>query len=188
MRRIFMIFGILLFCSHAFAKEPIKKDPYEQGFWDGSEYALVVQYELDIYDDYKMLKKLENQKGEGIKEVRDYFIRTLNTTLCTLGHIIEDTDNKKIFSPSFFTFIKEQDEITTRNIEKNIGKKKWAKMEESMESPEVFWKRLKKEREQNNWKMEIKNEELQKVFEKYVQLALERYIQYGDTFKTEGSR
>ncbi len=185
MRQIFMILGILLFCSNAFAEEPMKKDLYEQGFWDGSEYALVVQYELDIYDDYKMLKKLENQKGEGIKEVRDHFIRTLNATLCTLGHIIEDMDNKKILSPRFHKFIKEQDEITIRNLEKNIGKDKLAKLNDSMEGPEVFWKRLKKEREQNNWKIEIKNEKLRALSEKYVDLALDTYSQYGNAFKIE---
>ena len=53
---------LLAWCP-VFAEEGLEKDIYEQGFWDGSEYALVVQYELDICDDYKMLKKLENQKG-----------------------------------------------------------------------------------------------------------------------------
>ena len=62
-RTFIFIFGMLLAWCPVFAEEGLEKDIYEQGFWDGSEYALVVQYELDICDDYKMLKKLENQKG-----------------------------------------------------------------------------------------------------------------------------
>jgi hypothetical protein len=187
MRQTFIVLGILFFCSNAFAEEPAKKDSYEQAFRDGCVYALVVQYELDIDTDYEMLKKLEKQEDEGLKQVREHFVRGLNAKLNTLGHIIEDMDNKKILSPRFFKFVKEQDEITTRNLEKKIGKEKYAKLKDSIEGAEVFWKRLKKEREQNNWKMEIENEKLRALFEKYVDLALDVYCQYGNAFKIEES-
>ena len=187
MRQIFMILGILFFCSHAYAEEGMKKDSYEQGFWDGGVYALILQYELDINSDYNMLKELESQKNESIRQIREYFVRSLNAKLETLGHVIEDMDNKKIFSPRFFEFMKEKGEMMTKNTEKKIGKEKYAKLKGSFEGLEVFWKRLKREREQNNWKIEIKNEEIRTLYEKYVGLALDTYCQYGNAFKIEES-
>lgn len=188
MRTFVIVLGIMFFWCPVFAQEGVKKDLYEQGFRDGCVYALVVQYEMDIDGDYKMLKKMEGQEDEKIKGFREYFVKGLNGRLDTLGHIVEDMDNKKILRPRFFEFVKEQDEITTRNLEKTFGKEKWAKMEESLEGPKDYWKKLKEEREQNNWKMEIKSEELRAHIEKYVELALDTYIQYGNLFKIEEDR
>jgi len=41
MSKLYLILGMLLLCNNAFAGQPIKKDCYEQGYHDGSIYALV---------------------------------------------------------------------------------------------------------------------------------------------------
>jgi len=46
-----------------------------------------------------------------------------------------------------------------------------------------FWKSLKKEREEKNWKLKYKNEKNKNLWEKNINLALETFIEYGNIFK-----
>jgi len=183
MSKLYLILSMLFLCNNVFAGQPIKKDCYEQGYHDGSIYALVQQYELDIDTDYEMLMKLEGQGGKEISQLMDHFVKTLNAKLHTLGLIIEDIDSKNILSPYFYEFQKKQDETFRKNLEKKIGKDK-LKMMDSIDG-KAFWKKLKKMRTQKNWKMEIKNEKFRNEFEKYIDLALDTYIRYGNAFKIE---
>lgn len=185
MKKVVLLFALILISSNIFAGDS-KISDYERGFYDGSIYYLTDGWENEIRNSYELLIKIENMQGKEIGEVKDLLIKKINGILYSLGSMVADNEKGKLVSPNFFKQLKKEEEQINQVIIETMGSDKNSELNASVEADiKNFWKNLKKDREEKNWKLKYTNEKIKSSMEKTIDLALDTFIEYGNIFKFE---
>jgi hypothetical protein len=185
MKKAVLIFTLIFFSSNTFAEDS-KISDYERGFNDGSIYYLTDGFENEIRNAYEVLIKIEKMQGKEIDEVKDLLIKRINGNLYSLGSMVADNEKGKLVSPDLYKRLKKEEEQINQTFIEAMGSEKNSELSASVEADiKNFWKSLKKEREEKNWKLKFKNEKNKNLWEKDINFALETFIEYGNIFKFE---
>jgi hypothetical protein len=189
MKKVVLVFTLILLSSNTFG-EDLKISDYERGYNDGTIYLLTDGFENEIRNAYDVLIKIEKMQGKEIDEVKDLLIKRINGNLCSLGSMVADNEKGKLVSPDFYKQLKKEEDqfnqVYNEVYKEKKGSDKLAELNASIETDiKNFWKSLKKEREEKNWKLKYKNEKIKNSMEKEIDLALETFIEYGNVFKME---
>jgi len=158
---------------------------YEIAFQDGGITCQADGFESRIKLAFDILLKLEKLNGKEIDEVKNVLIRNIDADLSTLGHMIANVDKKTILSPMFYEYMEKESARLEKSFQETLGKEKADELDASAKAKsKAFWQYLKKYREENKWALKYKNEKLRTLVEADIELAFNRFIEYGNIYKS----
>jgi hypothetical protein len=178
MNKVIFLLAFVLISSSVFAEKNEKND-YGAGFVEGSYYMMYKSYEEHIKNDYEVLNKIDKLKGTEIEKVKDQLIDRLNKNLYMIGWTVKDIEGGAI-SDHFFEYMKKEEKRENEAIDKIYGSGHSAEMIKKIKAEIIsFWKKLKDDREKNNWKVKNKDDKERNAIEKIINLAFDALIENG---------
>ncbi|MDH5633330.1 MAG: hypothetical protein OEZ10_10115 [Gammaproteobacteria bacterium] len=185
MKKVLPVVFFMVFGTATFAAEK-DRDDYEVAVQDGQIHALTESLDTRVRFSYKLLESLEKSKGKDVNAARAALIDNINSSLFTLGNIIQDIEEKRAISDKLIPYLKKENERGDRAFEKILGKEKHRDMHNKVVTRQKkFWSDLKAAREKNRWNEAYLDAKTREVMEPRVTVALEVLEKYGNIFRVE---
>ncbi len=137
----------------------IEKRGEKRGFDDGVLFSTIQTYELLVMENYDLLKLMDEEGDTGPSRRRNLVVARLNSALAHLGGVIKGLEGRKDWPKSVLEQVRKEEYIANNHSFARALKAQW----------------------ESKWKASFDDEDR----EGFRELALERYIKFGNAFGLE---